>query len=110
MSNINEYKTIYGRKYDIDSFPDKHKKYYERIKTFLKTKPSWNEFSNFWRFDMLRYLDGYTRKKLVELPIYKICGDLEGRIGIAQGCVRKPTKVEIFLDEMGIQEFPYLKS
>lgn len=105
MTDIKRYKTLYEKEYDLNSLTDKHKQYYEKIKKFLKTKPGWDEFSNFWRSDMLRYLDGHTRKELIELPIYKICGDLEGKIGIAQGYVRKPTKEEIFLNQIGIKEF-----
>ena len=106
---MKKYKTVYGREYDLNSLPDTHKQYYKRVKAFLKTKPDWDEFNSFWRSHIPTYLKGYTRAEIVELPIYKICGDLEGRIGIAQGYIRKPTKEEIFRDQMGIKEFPDFK-
>ena len=89
--------------FDIDSFPPIEKEFYERIKSFYdNNKPGWNEFNNFWMSHVRLYLEheGYTKEEIINLPVYEICGDLEGRIGIAHGYVREPEDKSV-LSETG---------
>ena len=72
----------------IDTFPPKEKALYERVKSYYdNNKPEWTEFANFWmaHLHLSGIEDDYTREEIIKLPIWDICSDLEGRIGIAQG-------------------------
>jgi len=87
---MRRYTTVEGLVYDVEHFPPKEKRFYEVVTEFYKRKPLWNDFNNYWMSQIARFLNGKTRKEIVELPIFKICLDLEGRIGIEHGYVKLP--------------------
>jgi len=100
---MKKYITMGREEFDIDSFPPIEKEFYEKIKFINeKYRPGWNDFSNLLRSHARLYLEdaGYTREEIVNLPVWKICQDLEGRIGIDWGYVKRPED-ESVLSETG---------
>ncbi|MBI2046608.1 hypothetical protein HYT26_00385 [Candidatus Pacearchaeota archaeon] len=90
---MKKYITLDRKEYNIDTFPPKEKALYERVKSYYdNNKPEWIEFANFWmaHLHLSGIEDDYTREEIIKLPIWDICNDLEGRIGIALGFVKEP--------------------
>ena len=73
------YSTLEGRSVDLSRLsPDERACLRAVIKKY-KTRPGWTPFAN-WCFNELS-----RRGISKESPVFIVCGDLEGRIGIAQG-------------------------
>lgn len=83
------YTTLENEEYDRDQLPPAHRQFLAKVLSYYAKEPSWDEFANFWLSkgkDLWKEIKG---KELVELPAYKICQDLEARLGIKQGYTRE---------------------
>ena len=76
--------TITGRQLDLGSLDDRESKFLAAIQARYASRPEWSKFSVWWT-KALRQA-GLTRDSLV----YRVCQDLEARLGIAQGKVAHP--------------------
>lgn len=78
------YQTITGRNLDLGSLTEKERAFLTRIEATYGTAPEWSAFSSWWSEELRR----------ANLPTasmtYRICQDLEARLGIAQGKVAPP--------------------
>lgn len=83
------YTTLENEKYDCCQLPSKQKKFLEIVLKYYSEDPSWDEFSQFWLSEGHEFFEKIKGEELVELPIYKICQDMELRLGIKQGYTRE---------------------
>ena len=83
------YITLHNEKYDLESFTPIQKRFIKEMIKYYKRNPHWNEFSNHWIKEWKRIWKGMGRKDVVKHPTFKICQDLESRLGIEQGYVRQ---------------------
>ncbi len=83
------YTTLENEKYDCDQLPSPHREFLGKVLRYYGRKPLWDKFANFWLSKGSALWEGINGKKLVELPVYKICQDLEARLGIEQGYTRE---------------------
>lgn len=84
------YKTLDHELIDVTQLSVEQKKLYQEIREYLNKKPSWNEFSNFWRGKVINVLsEKLNRDEITETSVYRICQDMEARLGVEQGYVRK---------------------
>jgi hypothetical protein len=99
---MNFYKTLNGEIFDFNQLTDEQKAIYNVVKSFYDTNPEWTEFSNFW---ITKIREAFTNEEpslVVEEPIYKICQDLESRLGIRQGYAREPDYRDLLADIISI--------
>ncbi len=86
------YHTITGRKFDLNNLDKKEKRFLSLVLQKYHSKPEWSEFASWW----LRQFDG---SKLDDTsPLYRICQDLEARLGIAQEKVSLPDLLDYLAD------------
>lgn len=83
------YTTLENEKYDCDQLTPAHKAFLAKVFRYYARKPSWDKFANFWLSKGNELWKGIKGKELVNLPSYKICQDLEARLGIEQGYTRE---------------------
>lgn len=83
------YTTLENEKYVWNQLTERHKKYLSAVLRYYAKEPSWDEFSHYWLSKGIELWKGIKGKELVELPVYKICQDLEARLGIKQGYTRQ---------------------
>lgn len=83
------YTTLENEKYDRDQLPPDHRDFLAKVFRYFSKEPSWDEFAQFWLSKGYELWEGIKGKDLIELPAYKICQDLEVRLGIKQGCTRE---------------------
>ena len=78
------YETITGRGFDLTKLGSVERRLLLRVFKEYQKKPDWTWFAANWgqRFDKA----GLP----TESPVYRICQDLEARLGIAQGKVAPP--------------------
>jgi hypothetical protein len=78
------YQTITGRNLDLGRLTEKERAFLARIQSNYGKAPEWSAFSSSWT-------DELRRSKLpTESITYRICQDLEARLGIAQGKIAPP--------------------
>lgn len=78
------YRTITGRKLHLAQLADKERHFLSEIGRIYEEKPEWSEFSAFWTARLES--SGLGSNSVV----YRLCQDLEARLGIAQGKVAPP--------------------
>ncbi len=85
---MNAYETLDHKTFDLDKLPSKQKKFFEEMKVCLRKKFDWSEFGSFW-FNQLSVVFKEVKKEdIPQLPIFKICQDMESRLGVQQGYTR----------------------
>lgn len=91
-SPLREYRTITGRKFDLGKLTAEERKFLAAARGYFHEHPSWTRFASWWvaRFDKSGLGDGS--------PVYRICQDLEARIGIQQGKVAPPDYRDFLAD------------
>jgi transcriptional regulator with XRE-family HTH domain len=78
------YQTITGRMLSLSQLADKERKFLGTVKRKFARGPEWSEFAAWWATE-------FQRSRLPESSVaYRICQDLEARLGIAQGTVAPP--------------------
>jgi len=83
-TNAPVYRTITGRQFDVAGLNDKERKLLAAALDRYQKKPEWSKFASWWmrEFDASGLAD--------DSPIWRICQDLEARLGISQGKVALP--------------------
>ena len=95
---MNYYRTLDGEIFNLDELTDQQKRIYTEVKYAYDTNPEWTEFSNLWITKLKEALAGKEPASIVEEPIFKICQDLESRLGIRQGYTREPDYRDLLAD------------
>ena len=81
---VRSYRTITGRTYDLDGLSDKEREFLSRVRDRFETRPDWTAFGSWW-------LSRWQASSLPDdSPAWRICQDLEARLGIAQKKVAPP--------------------
>ncbi len=101
---MNIYTTTEKEKFDRDRLPPKHKKFLAEALKYYAKNPTWDEFGQFWLTKGKELWKGLEGKEIVKLPIFKICQDLEIRLGIKQGYTRERDYLDD-LEDMIRKEF-----
>lgn len=84
MAATFQYRTLLGRKIDLDSLSSKERASLRDILRIYQNRPDWNDFAERWT----RYVNECGLN--FDSPVYRICDDLESRLGIEQGYVAPP--------------------
>ena len=99
---MNPYKTLSGEVFDLDELPAKLRAVYSEVKSYYDSNPDWSEFTNLWVAKIREVFKGRERSEVVEEPIFKICQDLESRLGIRQGYTREPDYRDLLADLISV--------
>ena len=84
MTTDRTYLTITGRVLPLDGLDAAESEFLASVQRRYATDREWSEFAAWWA-------EEFRRSKLPrESPAYRICQDLEARLGIAQGKVAPP--------------------
>lgn len=92
------YITLRNVEYDLECLTPPQSEFIAEIVRYYKGKPRWNKFANRWVQEGKKIWNGMTRKDVVRHPTFKICQDLESRLGIEQGYVRQTNYKDELLD------------
>jgi transcriptional regulator with XRE-family HTH domain len=85
-----QYVTLQNEAFDLESLSGSEKDFLKKAMAYYAKRPDWNEFANFYMGDICRLYVSLPRKEITKKPIYKICLDLEMRLGVEQGQTRLP--------------------
>lgn len=78
------YRTITGRPIDLGTLNPTERKFLAAVLAKYRRHPEWSKFASWW-------LVGFDTVGLPDAsPVYRICQDLEARLGIKQGKVDPP--------------------
>lgn len=78
------YETITGRKLRFETLADKELAFLSAVQARYEAQPEWSDFAAWWT-------QAFAQARLAEDSlVYRICQDLEARLGIAQGKVAPP--------------------
>lgn len=78
------YRTITGRDLDLSHLDPAERKFLRAVRKKYEKAPEWSAFASWWSGEL-------KRAGLPETSVaYRICQDLEARLGIAQGTVAPP--------------------
>ena len=86
------YATLNNGKYDLDALGAQHRHFIEKVIHYYKKNPDWNKFANYWHREGQKVWKNGNRREVVKLPIFKVCQDLESRLGIKQGYTKEKEK------------------
>jgi len=78
------FETITGRKLDLTALDSQEASFLSAVHASYEDSPEWSEFAAWWPTALTKA--GLTEGSVV----YRICQDLEARLGIAQGKVGPP--------------------
>jgi hypothetical protein len=82
--NTGKYQTITGRELETSSLSAGERKFLATVLRQYDTRPTWTRFASWW-------MSSFGRTGLpADSVVYRICQDLEARLGIAQGKVAPP--------------------
>jgi len=84
------YETLENEKFDIKTLSEQEFKFLKKVMKYYSEKPDWNVFSNYWLKEGQKVWGGMPKREVVDLPVFRICQDLEMRLGIEQGKTRMP--------------------
>ena len=84
------YETLENEKFDIKILSEQEFKFLKKVMKYYSEKPDWNVFSNYWLKEGQKVWGGMPKREVVDLPVFRICQDLEMRLGIEQGKTRMP--------------------
>ena len=92
------YQTITGREFELSRLSAGEREFLAAVQARLPGEPEWSEFAAWW-------LNEFKDAGLpMESVTYRICQDLESRLGIAEGKVAPPDYRDYLADL--IEEFP----
>ncbi len=78
------YQTITGRKLELDDLEEKESAFLSAVERRYTKQPEWSKFASWWTKEFGR--SGLPSESVS----YRLCQDLEARLGIAQGKVAPP--------------------
>jgi len=84
MTKNRTYSTITGRVLQLDGLAAGERAFLVAVRRRYAEEPEWTEFAAWWMSEFER--TGLS----MDSPAYRICQDLEARLGIAQGKVAPP--------------------
>ncbi|HEX9727350.1 MAG TPA: helix-turn-helix transcriptional regulator [Gemmatimonadales bacterium] len=80
----NEYRTITGRTLDLSGLTGAERKLLREALECVRKAGGWNRFAAWW-------LKAFNESGLGDhSPVFRVCRDLEARLGIAEGKVARP--------------------
>lgn len=84
MRSRQTFTTITGRTFDLRELSAEEKRFLKSILAKYKQNPKWSAFATYWT-------RAFEHSDIADTsPVYRICNDLEARLGIAQGKVAAP--------------------
>ena len=86
------YQTITGRTLELADLSEKERSFLAAVQRRFGKAPEWSEFSAWWSEEFGRW--GLLAKSVA----YRVCQDLEARLGIAQGKVAPPDYRDYLVD------------
>ncbi len=95
---MNLYKTLNGEVFNLDGLPAEQRTVYSEVKSFYDVNTEWTEFTNLWMSKIREVFSDKPPSAVVGEPLYKICQDLESRLGIRQGYTREPDYRDLLAD------------
>jgi len=87
-TNLTKYETLEHQTFDLGKLPAKQKKFLEEVKTYFEKNPSWCEFGSFWFNQLSSVFKNVKKEDIPDLPVFKICQDMESRLGVKQRYAR----------------------
>jgi transcriptional regulator with XRE-family HTH domain len=84
-----KYTTLENQMIGLEKLSDKERAFLNKAFMLYAKKVDWNEFSNFYIGEIQKIFGPVPRKEIVKSPLFKVCGDLELRLGIEQGQTRR---------------------
>ena len=99
---MNLYRTLNGEVFNLDKLPAKQKSIYVEVKSSYDLNIEWTEFTNLWVAKVREVLRDEEPSEIVGEPIYKICQDLDSRLGIRQGYTREPDYRDLLADIINV--------
>ncbi len=78
------YRTLTGRTVDLVKLSAEERAFLAAVVEKYRTQPEWTRFAAWWTKEVAKR--GLDHKS----PVYRICDDLEARLGIAQGKASPP--------------------
>jgi len=84
------YVTLDNQTISLEGLFGKGKAFIRKAFSLYEKKVDWNEFSNFYIGEIQNLFGPVPRKEIVKSPLFKLCGDLEMRLGVEQGQTRLP--------------------
>src|SRR5262249_52737719 len=91
------YRTITGRRIPLSGFSSPEKEFLALVGQKYTSRPEWTRFAAWWNAAFGR--TGLSTKS----PVYRICQDLEARLGIDQGKVSPPDYRDFLADLIDAQ-------
>ena len=89
---MNLYPLITGRHVDLSALNIQERKLLSEVRAQYQREPKWNKFASFW-------ITKFREARLDESSlVYRVCQDLEARLGIAQGKVGLPNYRDYLAD------------
>jgi hypothetical protein len=86
------YQTITGRQLPLSKLSKSEKTLLGRVQQKFNARLEWTRFAAWWNAEFTR--SGLSTKS----PVYRICQDLEARLGIQQGSVSPPDYRDFLAD------------
>jgi transcriptional regulator with XRE-family HTH domain len=86
------FRTITGRALDLAAVGDDERRFLRTVQRRYEERPEWSEFAAWWVEELQRV--GLREGSVA----YRICQDLEARLGIAQGKVAPPDYRDFLAD------------
>jgi len=83
------YKTLTDEELSLNDLTIDQQGVLERVQECFNKKPSWVTFSSFWMQEVARLAKNGNRKEVADSVLFRICQDLESRLGIDQGYTRE---------------------
>ncbi len=84
-----EYRTLTGRRFDLDALSVDERRFLDELTSVYRTRPDWNDFAQTW-IKLARERIWKGQRVPVGAPVYRICQDMEARLGVAEGRVAAP--------------------
>jgi transcriptional regulator with XRE-family HTH domain len=85
-----KYTTLDNETFSLEGLSMNEKAILGKAFALYAGKTDWNQFSNYYIGEICKLYGSLPRKEITKKPIYKICTDLEMRLGIEQGQTRLP--------------------
>lgn len=84
------YRTLTGRRYDLGTLSVEERAALDEVRALYRRRPPWDQFARSWISIAREKAWGGAKKIPVGSTLYRICQDLELRLGIAEGRVAPP--------------------
>lgn len=99
---MNLYRTLNGEFFDLNDLPAKQRSIYAEVKSSYDLNIEWTKLTNLWVAKVREAFKDEEPSKIVEKVIYKICQDLDSRLGIRQGRTREPDYQDLLADVINL--------